>query len=381
MKTIKCIGVLTSGGDASGMNAAIRAVTRSAICNGFKVKGIYRGYEGLINGEVKELTTQDVSSVIQRGGTMLKTARSAEFQTVEGRKKAYDTMQREGIDALVIIGGNGSITGARIFAEEYDVPCIGLPGTIDNDLYGTDFTIGYDTALNTIVECVDKIRDTATSHDRIFFVEVMGRDAGFLAQNSAIASGAEAAIIPEDRTDVDQLEKFIGRGFRKTKNSSIVIVSESPKDGGAMHYAERVKKEYPQYDVRVTILGHLQRGGSPSAYDRILASRLGAGAIDAILEGQRNVMIGIHNDEVVYVPFSEAIKKDKRLSQNRVEMASFVSSPIEVIWIFLKKGVYKLTFEGFILSNFFFRCHKPPKRLLLQDYVQWPAGRTQFQPS
>ena len=194
MKTIKCIGVLTSGGDASGMNAAIRAVTRSAICNGFKVKGIYRGYEGLINGEVKELTTQDVSSVIQRGGTMLKTARSAEFQTVEGRKKAYDTMQREGIDALVIIGGNGSITGARIFAEEYDVPCIGLPGTIDNDLYGTDFTIGYDTALNTIVECVDKIRDTATSHDRIFFVEVMGRDAGFLAQNSAIASGAEAAI-------------------------------------------------------------------------------------------------------------------------------------------------------------------------------------------
>ena len=195
MKTIKCIGVLTSGGDASGMNAAIRAVTRSAICNGFKVKGIYRGYEGLINGEVKELTTQDVSSVIQRGGTMLKTARSAEFQTVEGRKKAYDTMQREGIDALVIIGGNGSITGARIFAEEYDVPCIGLPGTIDNDLYGTDFTIGYDTALNTIVECVDKIRDTATSHDRIFFVEVMGRDAGFLAQNSAIASGAEAAII------------------------------------------------------------------------------------------------------------------------------------------------------------------------------------------
>ena len=287
MKTIKCIGVLTSGGDASGMNAAIRAVTRSAICNGFKVKGIYRGYEGLINGEVKELTTQDVSSVIQRGGTMLKTARSAEFQTVEGRKKAYDTMQREGIDALV--------------------------------------TIGYDTALNTIVECVDKIRDTATSHDRIFFVEVMGRDAGFLAQNSAIASGAEAAIIPEDRTDVDQLEKFIGRGFRKTKNSSIVIVSESPKDGGAMHYAERVKKEYPQYDVRVTILGHLQRGGSPSAYDRILASRLGAGAIDAILEGQRNVMIGIHNDEVVYVPFSEAIKKDKPLDKSLIKVLDELS--------------------------------------------------------
>ena len=241
MKTIKCIGVLTSGGDASGMNAAIRAVTRSAICNNFRVKAIFRGYEGLINGEVKEFTTQDVSSIIQRGGTILKTARSEAFKTPEGRQKANETLEREGIDALIVIGGNGSLAGARDFATEYDVPCIGLPGTIDNDLYGTDSTIGYDTALNTIVECVDKIRDTATSHDRIFFVEVMGRDAGFLAQNSAIASGAEAAIIPEDRTDVDQLELFIGRGFRKTKNSSIVIVSESPKDGGAMHYAERVK--------------------------------------------------------------------------------------------------------------------------------------------
>ena len=251
---------------------------------------------------------------------MLKTARSAEFQTVEGRKKAYDTMQREGIDALVIIGGNGSITGARIFAEEYDVPCIGLPGTIDNDLYGTDFTIGYDTALNTIVECVDKIRDTATSHDRIFFVEVMGRDAGFLAQNSAIASGAEAAIIPEDRTDVDQLEKFIGRGFRKTKNSSIVIVSESPKDGGAMHYAERVKNEYPQYDVRVTILGHLQRGGRPTAHDRIIASRMGVASIQALLEGQRNVMIGIDDDKIVYVPFAKAIKNDKPIDRELVNV-------------------------------------------------------------
>lgn len=229
MKQIKCIGILTSGGDASGMNAAIRAVTRSAICNGYTVKGIYRGYEGLIRNEIKDLTTQDVSSIIQRGGTILKTARSKDFMTPEGRKVAYDNMVAAGIDALVIIGGNGSLTGARIFANEYDVPCIGLPGTIDNDLYGTDSTIGYDTALNTIVECVDKIRDTATSHDRIFFVEVMGRDAGFLAQNSAIASGAEAAIIPEDQTDVDQLEKFIGRGFRKSKNSSIVIVSEAPK--------------------------------------------------------------------------------------------------------------------------------------------------------
>ena len=320
MKTIKCIGVLTSGGDASGMNAAIRAVTRSAICNGFKVKGIYRGYEGLINGEVKELTTQDVSSVIQRGGTMLKTARSAEFQTVEGRKKAYDTMQREGIDALVIIGGNGSITGARIFAEEYDVPCIGLPGTIDNDLYGTDFTIGYDTALNTIVECVDKIRDTATSHERLFFVEVMGRDAGFLALNGAIAAGAEAAIIPEFSTEVDQLEEFIEHGFRKSKSSSIVLVAESELTGGAIHYAERVKNEYPQYDVRVTILGHLQRGGRPTAHDRIIASRMGVASIQALLEGQRNVMIGIDDDKIVYVPFAKAIKNDKPIDRELVNV-------------------------------------------------------------
>ena len=325
MGTVKCIGILTSGGDAPGMNAAIRAVTRAAIYNGLQVKGIYRGYKGLVTGEIKEFKSQNVSNIIQLGGTILKTARCKEFTTPEGRQLAYDNMKKEGIDALVIIGGDGSLTGARIFAQEFDVPCIGLPGTIDNDLYGTDTTIGYDTALNTILDAVDKIRDTATSHERLFFVEVMGRDAGFLAQNSAIASGAEAAIIPEDRTDVDQLEKFIGRGFRKTKNSSIVIVSESPKDGGAMHYAERVKKEYPQYDVRVTILGHLQRGGSPSAYDRILASRLGAGAIDAILEGQRNVMIGIHNDEVVYVPFSEAIKKDKPLDKSLIKVLDELS--------------------------------------------------------
>ncbi|WP_334167233.1 6-phosphofructokinase [Phocaeicola paurosaccharolyticus] len=325
MKKIECIGLLTSGGDASGMNAAIRAVTRSAIFNGFKVKGIYRGYEGLINGEIKELTSQDVSSIIQRGGTILKTARSEEFTTPEGRKKAYDNLQKEGIDALIVIGGNGSLAGAKALADEYDFTCIGLPGTIDNDLYGTDVTIGYNTALNTIVECVDKIRDTATSHDRIFFVEVMGRDAGFLAQNSAVASGAEAAIIPEDRTDVDQLEQFIGRGFRKSKNSSIVIVSESPKNGGAMYYAERVKKEYPEYDVRVTILGHLQRGGSPTAGDRILASRLGVGAIDAILEGQRNVMVGIRNDEVVYVPFIDAIKKDKPMDKDLIRVLDELS--------------------------------------------------------
>ena len=289
-----------------------------------KVKGIYRGYEGLINNEIQEFTTENVSNIIQRGGTILKTARSKEFLTPEGRKKAYDNMVEQGIDALIIIGGNGSLEGARIFAEEFDVPCIGLPGTIDNDLSGTDSTIGYDTTLNTIVQCVDKIRDTATSHERIFFIEVMGRDAGFLAQNSAIASGAEAAIIPEDSSNADQLEQFISRGIRKSKSSSMVIVSESPKCG-AMYYADRVKKEYPEFDVRVSILGHLQRGGSPSAYDRILASRLGVGAITALREGQRNVMIGIKNDEVVYVPFCNAIKSDKPVKKELINVLGILS--------------------------------------------------------
>ncbi len=325
MAKISTIGILTSGGDAPGMNAAIRAVTRAAIFNGWKVKGIYRGYEGLINNEIKDFTSESVSNTIQRGGTVLKTARSDDFMTVEGRQKAYDNMKANNIDALIVIGGNGSLAGAQVFAQEHDVPCIGLPGTIDNDLYGTDSTIGYDTALNTIVECVDKIRDTATSHDRIFFVEVMGRDAGFLAQNSAIAAGAEAAIIPEDQTDVDQLGQFISRGFRKSKNSSIVIVSESKKDGGAMYYANRVRNEYPQYDVRVTILGHLQRGGKPSAVDRILASRLGVAAIEALNEGQRNVMIGISNDRIVYVPFSKAIKIDKPIDKELINVLNVLS--------------------------------------------------------
>ena len=324
MSKIKCIGILTSGGDAPGMNAAIRAVTRAAIANGFTVKGIYRGYEGLIHNEIKEFTTESVSGIIGRGGTILRTARSKDFMTEEGRKRAYENMVAQGIDALVVIGGNGSLTGARLFAAEYDVPCIGLPGTIDNDLNGTDLTIGYDTSLNTIMDCVDKIRDTANSHERIFFVEVMGRDAGFLAQNSALAAGAEAAIIPEDSTSVDQLAQFIGRGIRKSKSSSIVIVSESPKCG-AMYYAERVKKEYPEYDVRVSILGHLQRGGSPSAGDRILASRMGMGAIQALLDGQRNVMIGIRNDEIVYVPFSMAVKSDKPLKKDVIDALNTLS--------------------------------------------------------
>ena len=324
MGKIKTIGILTSGGDSPGMNAAIRAVTRSGIYNGFNIKGIYRGYEGLMNGEVKTFTTEDVSGIITRGGTILKSARSKDFMTVEGRQKAYETCLKEEIDALVVIGGNGSLTGARDFALEHDFTCIGLPGTIDNDLYGTDATIGYDTTMNTIMECVDRIRDTANSHERIFFVEVMGRDAGFVAQNCAIACGAEAAIVPEETTDVDQLAAFMGRGIRKSKKSCIVIVSESPKCG-AMYYAERVKKEFPEFDVRVSILGHLQRGGTPSARDRILASCTGVGAIQAILQGQRNVMVGVRNNDVVYVPFSECIRTDKRFDKRLINVLDELS--------------------------------------------------------
>lgn len=324
MGKIKTIGILTSGGDAPGMNAAIRAVTRAGIYNGFNIKGIYRGYDGLINDEVKAFTTEDVSGIITKGGTILKTARSKEFMNPEGRKKAFETCQKEEIDALVVIGGNGSLTGARDFGMEHDFPVIGLPGTIDNDLYGTDATIGYDTTMNTIMDCVDRIRDTANSHERIFFIEVMGRDAGFLAQNCAIACGAEAAIVPEEATDVDQLAAFMGRGIRKSKKSCIVIVSESPKCG-ALYYADRVKNEFPEFDVRVSILGHMQRGGSPSAHDRILASRTGVGAIKALMQGQRNVMIGVRYNEVVFVPFSEAIRSDKPFNKGLIKVLDELS--------------------------------------------------------
>lgn len=322
---IKCIGLLTSGGDAPGMNAAIRSVTRAAIFNGIRVKAIYRGYKGLITGEIVEFQTQNVSNIIQQGGTILKSARCQEFRTKEGRQQAYENMKNEGIDALVVIGGDGTFTGARIFAQEFNVPIIGLPGTIDNDLYGTDSTIGYDTAMNTIVQAVDKIRDTATSHERLFFIEVMGRDAGFLALNSALASGAEAAIIPERETKVDQLEELINNGFRKSKNSSIVIVAESEVTGGANGLAERMHNEHPEYDVRVTILGHIQRGGSPTAYDRILASRMGVAAIDALLDEQRSIMIGIVNNEIVHVPFTKAIKDDKPVNENLLGVLQILS--------------------------------------------------------
>ena len=314
---IKCIGVLTSGGDSPAMNAAIRAIVRAGISNGIRVKGIYRVYTGLIENEIRELSTQDVSGIIQRGGTILKSSRCPAFQTPEGRKQAYDNLAAAEIDALVVIGGDGTFTGARLFAQEFNVPVIGLPGTIDNDLWGTDMTIGYDTSLNTIMECVDKLRDTATSHERVFLVEVMGRDAGFLTLNAAIAVGAEAAIIPERSTIAEQLEEAIGQGKRKSKNSSIVLVQEHAIEGGAQAVAKILEKAHPEYNVRVTILGHLQRGGSPTAQDRILASRMGIAAIQALLEEQRSIMIGVQNDDIVYVPLSKAISTRKDIKSDK----------------------------------------------------------------
>ena len=316
MGKIKRIGVLTSGGDAPGMNAAIRAVVRAAIFNGCEAYGIYDGYEGLIEGNMKRLESHDVSNIIQRGGTILKTARSAEFRTVEGRAKAYEQMKQNGLDALVVIGGDGTFSGARLLCQEHNVPVVGVPGTIDNDLYGTDYTIGYDTAVNTVVDAVDKIRDTASSHNRLFFIEVMGRDAGFIALRSAVATGAEAVLVPEIETDVNDLDKFLEHDYKPHKSSGIVIVAEGDKSGGAYTIADKISKKHPEYDVRVTVLGHIQRGGSPSAFDRVMASTLGVAAVDALLDDQTSIMVGIMNKDTVHVPFNKAIKNSKPLNHN-----------------------------------------------------------------
>lgn len=325
MAEIKCVGIVTSGNDAPGMNSAIRAVTRSSIYNGLRVKAVYRGYKGLIDGDIVEFQTQNVSNIIQQGGTILKSSPSKDFLTSEGREKAYENMQKEEIDALIVIGGDGTLTGARIFAQEYDVPCIGIPATIDNNLCGTDTTIGYDTALNTIMQTVDKIRDTATSHERLFFIEVMGDDAGFLALNGAIASGCEEAIIPSVIIEGEQLNRLVLNGVRKSKGSSIVLVASNDGNGGALHYSEIVKSRCPNLDVKVLLLGHLQRGGQPTAHDRIIASRMGAASIEALMKGLRNVMIGIDNDEIVYVPFSRAIKETRQIDRNLMDILHNIS--------------------------------------------------------
>ncbi|MCH4896263.1 6-phosphofructokinase [Marinilabiliaceae bacterium JC040] len=314
MKNINSIAVLTSGGDSPGMNAAIRAVVRSAIYYNLKVYGVYEGYKGLIENNICELKSSDVSNIIQRGGTILRTARCDEFKSPEGRQKAHQNLKEKGIDGLVVIGGDGTFTGAKFFSQETNIPVIGIPGTIDNDLYGTDYTIGYDTALNTVVEAVDKIRDTASAHNRLFFIEVMGRDAGFIALRSAIAVGAEAALLPEVKTHYEELKEFL-LANNSHKKSSIIIVAEGERHGGAYNIAERVEKDHPEYNVRVSVLGHMQRGGSPSAFDRVMASRLGVSAVKALINGHSALMCGVLKNEDVLVPFKEAIKDTKQLNQ------------------------------------------------------------------
>ena len=325
MSAVKCIGILTSGGDAPGMNAAIRAVTRSAIYNGMSVKGIYRGYKVLITDEIEDFKTQNVSNIIQRGGTILKSARSKEFRTPEGRTKAAQILADHSIDALVVIGGDGSFTGAKLLIQEHDIPVVGVPGTIDNDLYGTDSTIGYDTAVNTAVEAVDKIKDTASAHNRLFFVEVMGRDAGFIALRTAIATGAEAVLVPEVETDLTDLERFIERDYNPKTSSGIVIVAEGEKSGGAYSIADKVAQKHPEYDIRVSVLGHMQRGGSPSQFDRVLASQLGAAAVDALMDDQKSIMLGIMNKEIVHVPFNKTIKHTKNLNPELLGLVRILS--------------------------------------------------------
>jgi 6-phosphofructokinase 1 len=326
MGKIKKVGVLTSGGDSPGMNAAIRAVTRTAIYHGMEVIGIHHGLNGMVNGHFKELKAHNVSDILQRGGTILKTARSAEFRTPEGRKMAYENLKSEGIDAVVIIGGDGSLAGARVFCSEYfDITFVGIPGTIDNDIYGTDYSIGYDTALNTVVEAIDKIRDTASSHNRLFFIEVMGRDAGFIALDSGIACGAEAIFLPEVKNQAAGLKDFLEKGFKRRKSSNIIVVSEGDDEGGAMTIAAKVKEDFKEYDVRVSILGHIQRGGTPSAYDRVMASKFGYYAVEALIEDQKSVMVGIKDNSIVLVPFSKVVKAHKSVDSNALGMAEILS--------------------------------------------------------
>ncbi len=325
MSKINKIGVLTSGGDSPGMNAAIRAVTRTAIYYELEVMGIRHGYHGMINGHFRQLKSHSVSDIIQRGGTILKSSRSDEFKTKEGRKQAYEKLKEEGIDAVVVIGGDGTFKGAREFLEEHDIPLVGVPGTIDNDLYGTDYTIGYDSALNTIVNAVDKIRDTASSHNRLFFIEVMGRDAGFLALRSGIACGAEAILIPEIQRDTKTLKEYLETGYKRKKFSNIILVAEGDETGGAFSIAKEAKEEFKQYDMRVTVLGHIQRGGSPSAFDRVMASQMGVAAVEALLDKQNSIMIGMMNREIVHVPFNRTVKHHKDINRRLLEMIDILS--------------------------------------------------------
>jgi 6-phosphofructokinase 1 len=322
---MKKIAVFTSGGDAPGMNACLRAVVRTGIYHGLEVYGIQRGYEGMIAGEIELMTAKSVANIIQRGGTVLGSARSERFYTPEGREQAFKQLEKHGIEGVVAIGGDGTFTGANLFGEQYPVNFIGVPGTIDNDLYGTDFTIGYDTALNTVMEAVDKIRDTAAAHHRMFFIEVMGRDAGFIALRSGISTGAEAVLIPETSTYIDRLFERLEAGVRSSKTSSIVIVAEGDDEGGAYKVAKKVKERFDHYDIKVTILGHIQRGGSPSAMDRVLASHLGAGAVDALLQGKRDQMVGLVCGALKFTPFDHAIKHHKTIDKGLLDLTEILA--------------------------------------------------------
>lgn len=324
---IKKIAVFTSGGDAPGMNACIRAVVRTSMYYGIEVYGIRRGYNGMIAGDIYQMTSHSVSNIIQRGGTILKSARSKEFMTKEGRQKAFEQLQKFGIEGLVAIGGNGTFTGATIFYDEYGIPTVGAPGTIDNDLYGTDYTIGYDTAVNTALEAIDKIRDTADSHDRVFFIEVMGRDSGYIAIQSGIAGGAEIVMVPEVLTPITEVIETLKQGWNRSKSSSIIVVAEGDEEGNAAEVAEKIKSRVEvDIDIRVTTLGHIQRGGIPTAYDRILASRLGLGAVEGLMNDHKNVMVGIIHNEIVYTPFRDTIRLPKPINEDMLRMVKILST-------------------------------------------------------
>jgi len=324
--SIKKIGVLTSGGDAPGMNAALRAVVRTAAYHNVGCVGIYQGYQGLIDNKVKVMNARSVNNIINKGGTVLKSARCLEFRTKEGRKIANDNLQKQGIEALVIIGGDGSFTGALIFQSEFNIPVIGIPGTIDNDIFGTSHTIGFDTALNTVIDAIDKIRDTAISHNRLFFVEVMGRDAGHIALNTGIGAGAEEVLIPEEDMGLDRLLESLKRSEKSGKSSSIVVVAEGDKTGkNVFEIAEYVEKNLPYYDVRVSVLGHMQRGGSPSCFDRVLASRMGVYAVEALLDGQSNMMVGMQGGELILSPLEKAIKGKSEINKDLIRVSDILT--------------------------------------------------------
>ena len=326
MKEIKKIGVLTSGGDAPGMNAAVRAVVRSSVYNNIECFGIYKGYQGMIEGSIKKLNARSVNNIINKGGTVLKTARCQEFYSKEGRQKAFNKIKEYEIDALVIIGGDGSFTGAILFTKEHNIPIIGIPGTIDNDISGTSFTIGFDTALNTVVESIDKIRDTAISHNRLFIVEVMGRDAGHIALNAGIGAGAEEILIPEENMGLERLLESLKKSQKSGKSSSIVMIAEGDKTGkNVFEIASYVENNMPEYEVRVSVLGHIQRGGAPSCFDRVLASRMGVHAVDSLISGTYNVMVGIKDDIMVISPLEEAIKGQTEINKNLIRVSEILS--------------------------------------------------------